>query len=76
MHQFVNANMCNFAIFGPIFIKLSPKNVEMLFNIWEVLAHIWIGKGPYLAQENPLEHMKPAACMAKVQKFYKCILKG
>ena len=44
MHQCVNVNICNFAIFGPIFMKFSSNCIELrdwecysLF--WEVFAH-------------------------------------
>ena len=37
--------MCNFNIFGLLSYNFH-QNVGILFTIWEVYAHIWIGKGP------------------------------
>ena len=50
MHQCLNVIICNFAIFGPIFMKFSPicraKELGMLFSVWKVFALFWFGKGP------------------------------
>ena len=58
MHQFVNVNICNFVIFGPIFMKFSSnfrtKELGILFTIlgsfhsfldWEG-ADIWLQNRP------------------------------
>ena len=46
MHQCVNVNICNFAIFGPIIMKFSPnctaKEMGMSLIIWEFFAYFWI----------------------------------
>ena len=40
---------CNFAIFGPTFMKFLPdcraKELGIMFTIWEVFAHFLIRKG-------------------------------
>ena len=47
MHQFVNVNICNFAIFGPIFVKFSPNcRANELGMLFIILLIFWIGQGP------------------------------
>ena len=52
MHYCMNVNICNFAIFGPIFMKFSPncraKKLGMLFNILgRFCSFFGLGRGRY-----------------------------
>ena len=56
MHQCLNVIICNFAIFGPIFMKFSPicraKELGMLFTIWKVFALFLVWEGTYIRLQN------------------------
>ena len=50
--------ICNFGIFVRIFIKFSPKckpkKLGMIYTIWEVFAHLLIGKGQIFGPKTGL----------------------
>ena len=48
----MNVNICNFPIYGPIFMKFSQKCILGIFSpFWEDFAQFSIGKAPILGPE-------------------------